>query len=298
MVRKATPAEKAARLLDLVPYLYSHQGISIAELASVFSATESDILSDLNTLWMCGESRFDLVDLEFESGYVSIHNAETLNMVRSLSVQETMSILFGLDLLREEIDQTREDLVAEIDQMRSLISEEISQVVSATPSIKPTIQSAIDTAIKSRKALKVSYHSISDDQISERIIDPLELIFRDNKLFLNAFCREVQSNRTFRVDRFQSAEVTDSEIDVDHSWVGAEEAITVTLKIHSDSRKVRELFTHLNANPDGTYSTAVFSKQWLIREVLAAEGEIEILTPLSIRKEILGVTKHLESAYR
>ena len=75
MAKKSNPTDKAARLLDLVPFLYSHQGISLKELADIFKVSESEIVSDLNTLWMCGESRFDLVDLEFESGFVTIRNA-------------------------------------------------------------------------------------------------------------------------------------------------------------------------------------------------------------------------------
>ncbi len=298
MVRKTNPTEKAARLLDLVPYLYSHQGISIAELSTEFSASESEILSDLNTLWMCGESRFDLVDLEFESGFVSIRNAETLNMVRSLSVQETMSILFGIDLLREELDQTRQDLVSEIDQMRTLIDSKISNVVSATPSTNPMIQNAIEAAIRGRRAMKVSYHSVSDDRVSERTIEPFELVTRDKKLFVHAYCREAQSNRTFRVDRIENATVTDSEVDATHSWGESEKAIQIILRIHANSRKVHETFNDLSQNPDGTYTTAIFSKQWLVREVLAAAGGIEILEPLSIRKEILGVVRNLETACR
>ena len=36
MVKKTTPTEKAARMLDLVPFISSHQGIATTELAAEF----------------------------------------------------------------------------------------------------------------------------------------------------------------------------------------------------------------------------------------------------------------------
>ena len=111
MAKRSTPAEKAARMLDLVPYISSHQGISCKDLAVDFGITEAELLSDLNALWMCGDNRFDLIELEFESGYVSIRNAETLNVVRSLSTQEIISILLGLDLIEKSLQDNQNDQI-------------------------------------------------------------------------------------------------------------------------------------------------------------------------------------------
>jgi len=46
-----TPLEQTARLLDLVPFLLSHQGISLFELAKHFKVESDVMLDDLNT---CG----------------------------------------------------------------------------------------------------------------------------------------------------------------------------------------------------------------------------------------------------
>ena len=63
MARKSTPTEQAARMLDLVPFISSHQGISTTELAAEFGIPVDELLGDLNSLWMCGDNRFDLIDL-------------------------------------------------------------------------------------------------------------------------------------------------------------------------------------------------------------------------------------------
>ena len=73
MVSKfSAPLERTARLLDLVPYISSHQGISLKELAKLFKVDESQMTSDLTTLWMCGLPGYtplELMDLNFESGF-------------------------------------------------------------------------------------------------------------------------------------------------------------------------------------------------------------------------------------
>ena len=102
MSKKSTPTQKAARMLDLVPYISSHQGVSTSELAEQFGVSVTELLSDLNALWMCGDDRFDLIELEFASGYVSIRNADTLNRVRNLSHQEIIAIVLGLDLISKD----------------------------------------------------------------------------------------------------------------------------------------------------------------------------------------------------
>ena len=41
-------------MLDLVPFLHSHQGISVDELAAEFKIERKELLQDLQALWMCG----------------------------------------------------------------------------------------------------------------------------------------------------------------------------------------------------------------------------------------------------
>ena len=76
----SAPLERTARLLDLVPYISSHQGISLKELAQTFKVDQGQMTSDLTTLWMCGLPGYtplELMDLDFESGFVTIHNVNS-----------------------------------------------------------------------------------------------------------------------------------------------------------------------------------------------------------------------------
>ena len=298
MAKSTNPIQKASRLLDLVPFLYSHQGISIADLARNFEVTDSEILSDLNTLWMCGESRFDLVDLEFESGFVTIRNADALNRVRSLSTQETMTILFGLDMLRDDLIHNRPDLVHDIDGLRNLLNQKMTMAISATPAYDPRVKQVIDIAVQTRKALEIVYRSISHDELSQRTVDPVEVFYRDNKLFLLAFCHSSQSRRTFRIDRIEKVVLSQEEISGGSVSSNIDEKFSVRIRVHRNLRRVQEVFGELVDSPDESFQISIFNKQWFFRQVLAAAGDVEILEPSAWRKEIQGAVGQLQSASR
>jgi predicted DNA-binding transcriptional regulator YafY len=202
--------EKASRLLDLVPYLYANQGVSIEKLASDFKITRQEILSDLNTLWMCGESRFDLIELEFESGFVYIRNAQAINMVRSLSTQESLSIILGLELLKDELGDKRPELIGEIESIKATLTPGLSSVVAASAGIKASLLEAVERAINNRKNLRIDYHSIAEDKHSSRIVLPIEKVRRDGHDFLVAFCTTANAKRSFRLDRISAADVVDA----------------------------------------------------------------------------------------
>ena len=145
--RFSAPLERTARLLDLVPYISSHQGIALKELAAIFGVTQTQMTDDLTTLWMCGLPGYtplELMDLDFESGFVTIHNAETLAKPRSITFDEGTALILGLDLLRSAIAPDRDDLLKMIEQLSSRLSTLINlpSALSATPCLLYTSDAA------------------------------------------------------------------------------------------------------------------------------------------------------------
>ena len=290
--------EKAARLLDLVPFLYKNQGISIEQLAEEFNVDRDEILSDLNTLWMCGETRFDLIELEFDSGFVYIRNAQAINLVRSLSSQEMISIFFGLDLLRDELGNQRPDLIKEIESLKSKINPELSSKVSANPAVSASLLEAIDKAIASRSLLEIEYHSVADDKYSKRLISPIEKVRRDGHDFLIAFCSVADSRRTFRLDRISNPQIVDLSSPQLPVIDESEKRISAKLKVHGNARLLQETFDKCQDLGDKTFLVEIFNSSWLIREVIASAGDFELLEPLALREEVTRQSQAISLQYR
>jgi proteasome accessory factor C len=303
MVKKfSAPLERTARLLDLVPYINSHQGISLKELSSVFGVSQSQMVNDLTTLWMCGLPGYtplELMDLDFETGYVTINNAETLSRPRSINFDEGVALLLGLDLLRSSIESDRIDLIEKIELLSSKISQliKLPSALSADPIVNLAIAAAISEAVQRQMGLEIAYHSLYRDEVSTRSIFPIELIEADGQRYLSSYCYTAQDFRQFRVDRIQSAKVVSLSRDIPVSRKGSA-TIKSRIKVLSPSRDLAERFKVSKLEFDSEFVFESFSQQWLERSILASGKGAALLSPPEIRKSISELAQSMLDRYK
>jgi len=312
----SAPLIRTARLLDLVPYLNSHQGISIEELAQEFAVTPSQISSDLTTLWMCGLPGYtplELMDLEFESGYVTIRNAETLNKPRSISFDEGLALLLGLELLQQAISSQREDLLTEIGKLSDRLSEKIGvpRLIKASQDVSAEVFLPLLSAIDSFEDLEISYHALYSDEITKRSISPLAIYQENGSSYLRAYCFKAKDIRIFRIDRIltlinmgKSKKVDSQEPKQTKTKHGfASEAATYSLKINALTRDVVERFNLDNQidiigqEVGKMVELTSFSREWIQRAVLATGSNVELLAPSYLRDEIAISAQRLLDRY-
>lgn len=290
--KQSTPLEKAARLLDLVPYISTHQGVALSELAAEFGVSESELLSDLNTLWMCGLPGYtplELIDLEFESGFVSIRNAEILQKVRLLTKDELVILLIGLDLLVKSIDPKRVDLLHAITELQVKIKIIIGDIATIAPIVNSSYRAIILNAIASRKNLQISYHSLIRDELSDREITPIELMVDHGYEVLQAYCHNVGAYRTFRLDSI--AEISISGIQQPLSMSPQDDQafqmqINISKRIRSTLERFRIAVSSDAASRSESFIAFSFSQDWLIRSAMSTLAATEVLSPLSSRLEL------------
>lgn len=287
MAKQESGLARTARLLDLVPYLTTHQGIAISELAKTFNTTVKEITDDLNTLWMCGLPGYtplELIDLEFDSGFVSIRNAETLAAPRALDRAEALSIYMGLDLLSADLSDSNANVVKEIDDLQTQLRSQLISVpqIQIEANLASELRALILRAIRRRGWLEIKYHSAANDQVSIRQIAPYELTQSGANEYLQGYCASAKAIRNFRADRI----VEVSEI-ADQLWPSTtakndDETSTYQVSIHSVSRQVTEVFPQLAGDSNAAIITG-FSASWFTRGVASLGGQVEVIDPSEIR---------------
>ena len=298
----SAPLERTARLLDLVPYINSHQGISLKELAQVFNVTQTQMTNDLTTLWMCGLPGYtplELMDLDFESGFVTIHNAETLSKPRSISFDEGVALVLGLDLLRSTISADRTDLLAKIDELSRRLSDLINlpSALSAASDVNHDVSAAILEAIRNRSGLEIVYHSLYRDETSTRTILPIEIVERDGQRYLSSFCHTSSDFRQFRIDRIQSAKIQTVVQEIPK--ISSEAAgHTSTIKVLTPTREIAERFKHNELSVNSEFNFESFSLQWIERSIMASGGSVSLLAPAEIRKSISVMAQSMLDRYK
>ena len=296
-----SPLERTSRLLDLVPYIYTHQGISLVDLAEVFEVSTNQMISDLTTLWMCGLPGYtplELMDLDFESGYVTISNAPTLARPRSITHEEGVALVLGLDVLRSGISTERTDLIEAIVSLSHRIARLVNlpSALSASSDISHEIATSIKEAIAHRSGRQISYHSLYKDEISVRVVLPLEMLESQGFLYLQAYCFTALDFRHFRIDRIQSA--TSAEIEKPSTMQPVyPEKIGFAVKVVRPTRDVAERFQESNLEAGTVFEGSSFSQHWIARSVLASGGAIELLSPAGIRSELAKRAKVILSLY-
>ena len=303
MVSKfSAPLERTARLLDLVPYISSHQGISLKELAKLFKVDESQMTSDLTTLWMCGLPGYtplELMDLNFESGFVTIHNAETFSKPRSITFDEGAALVLGLDLLRSAISPERKDLLERIDLLSQRLAGliKLPSALSATSVVNQGVAGAITDALKSRMGLEISYHSLYRDEISTRIILPIEIVESEGQLYLSSYCYTASDFRQFRIDRIQGAAVQEVLQEIPKSSV-QQSRYTCTIKVLTPTRAVAERFKQSELQVNTAFDFETYSFQWIERSIMASGRAVCLQSPPDVRKSIAVMAQTMLDRYK
>ena len=303
--------ERTERLLDLVPYLATHQGIPIEELAREFSITTAQLTEDLTTLWMCGlpgYTALELMDLSFDTGFVSISNAETLARPRVLNRDEVLALILGLETLQEDASLNHTELLATIEQLVSkligFLDASVQQKVQAGTSALSAARGVIESAIATRGAVEIVYHSISRDEVSKRVIHPLEFSTSKENDYVFAFCELTQSYRTFRLDRIVEAVGTEIPMELSPRLNSTNEGekFPITLSIGSRLRDVVERFNLDIASHGSNSSKEVhvesFTADWAIRQIMSFGGEVSLKSPQEIRKSLQERAMRALNAYQ
>ena len=298
----SAPLERTARLLDLVPYINTHQGIALKDLAAVFEVSNAQMVNDLTTLWMCGLPGYtplELMDLDFESGYVNISNAPTLAKPRSVTFDEGVALILGLDLLRASIPTDRSDLLEKIDSLSARLSSiiNLNSTFSVIAPINQGVSAAIEEALASRSSLEIEYHSMYRDEITQRTIFPIEIIHVEGQQYLSSYCYFASDFRQFKLDRIQKAEVTQESKTIPEDATDTQR-INSRLKVLKPTREIAERFSRQDLKAGSEFDFQTYSQQWLERSILSSGDGVALLTPPEIRASIAQMAQSMLDRYK
>jgi proteasome accessory factor C len=238
---------------------------------------------------MCGLPGYtplELIDLEFESGFVSIRNAETLAAPRALDRAEALSIYMGLDLLSSELSNSSE-LASEISNLQDQLRTQLISApqVQIEASLKSEFRALILRAIRRRGWLEITYHSAANDQVTKRNVAPYELSQSGSHEYLQGYCDSAKSIRNFRADRIVEIVEIDDQVWPSNQLTGNEEAIKYEIKVHKASRQVLEVLPQVAAG--STRATIEgFSSPWISRAILSLAAQVEATLPKEIRAAV------------
>lgn len=307
----AGPA-RITRLLNLVPFLLEHPGISAPDAAGALGIDVGTLMDDLRQVWLCGLPGYgpgDLIDLDFSFESITVtFDAGMTRPLRLTSIEAT-ALLLGLASLAENPG------LADPEVVRSAIAklEAAAGVAAPAPPTAamgngtpgPDIPGTVRDAVVRGRALRLRYWSATSDRVTTRVVDPIELAVGGANTYLVAWCREASGPRDFRLDRIETAEILDEEsrpggaTTVAGSAAGNGPRIagslhgaptTATLRVLPSGAWLAEYhsMTVIETSPDGVMLVTMpyGDEDWLLRLLLGAGGVLRLIEPAGLRGEL------------
>ncbi len=298
MVKPTAPIQQVSRLLDLVPFLSTHSYISLKDLADEFGISEKEIAKELTALSMCGENKFELIDVTFDSGYVTIRDHERLDIPRALTQLEIASLLIGLELIRDGAGDQYLDLVAKIDSLIGKLSALTGEALEIGTHPAAHYVAHIERSISARSLLKISYESSIAGQPQDRVIEPLSLYLENSHTYLSAYCHRAKSHRSFRLDRIlaleDSAELPASRM----GGEGSESKMKFTISITGRKRAAAEFLQIEKISGSGEVEIEAYSPEWVAKTVTSCAPDMTLIAPSATRGEIRASMEKILDLYR
>ncbi|WP_029287277.1 YafY family protein [Cellulomonas sp. HZM] len=311
--------DRLLRMLGMIAYLDRHEGVPVGELADQFGVSAAQVMQDVELLWVTGTPGYlpyDLIDFDassYEQGVVRLTESRGMTRPLRLGAREAVSLVAALraldDALGPALDEERSAVLrsalAKLTAATGDAAAGAVDVVLARTGA-PHVQSAVARALRLGRRLHLRYVDAAD-VASERDVDPIRLVTDDEHSYLLAWCRAVDGERLFRVDRVLDATLLDESAEEHDVAEGAgtfapgTDGELVTLRLASRARWVAEVtpVDEVRNLDDGSFEVdlRVVNPAWLQHLVLQVAGAVLEVRPSSVARDAAQAARAALRAY-
>ena len=296
---------KIDRLFAITHILINKKSITAAELSEKFNVSIRTIYRDIDILSSNG---IPVYTMQGKGGGISILEGYSIDKAL-LSDDEQKQILMAL----ESVKATGQEVSKSLSKLGSLFNKNSSSWIEIDFSSWEQNSKdneyfrKIKNSILNCNTVAISYMN-SQGEKSNRLVEPLKLIFKGHSWYLYAYCRSKKDFRFFKLSRITSLEECDEKFkkEVPNSInkeyeVKSEENIRLVLKVNYEMGfRVYDEFRQgeIIDNKDHFIIKANVPKgEWLLTYLLSYGKYIEVIEPLEIRNEIKEVLNEIINKY-
>ncbi len=203
---------RLSRLSSILTLLQSKRIITATEIADKFHISKRTAYRDIRALELSGVPIYT----EEGKGY-SLVEGYTLSPIM-FTEQEANALITAEQLISKNKDKSLVDnhsnAISKIKavlrhskkEKAEILSERIAYFANYSKETTSDSLSTIQMAITDLKLIKIKYHSIGKDEITQRIIEPQALYHTSENWIMIAWCRMRNDFREFRLDKIQTIE--------------------------------------------------------------------------------------------
>lgn len=309
--------KQVVRMLAMVPYLQSNQGIPLVDLAREFKIRPAQAQRELEMMMLTGWGEFhgQLIDFDVsaleDEGVVHIRDAEFMSRPLRVSRSEAAALMVALRTLRQSAAGDQAEI---IDSALAKLAEAAGtdpnpSVDVLLPEVDPAVQAAVAEALAQHRQLHMVYANDTRDEQSERTVDPHRAFTQDGHRYLSAWCHKAEAERLFRVDRIVAATVLDRPATTETAQRTRLEDLfprgadlpAVVVDADPQARWMIEQYRMdvLEQRDDGSFRARLSGsdRSWLRRIVMRAGGHLRVVEPGDFATEVRDSARAALAAY-
>ncbi|MDE6661848.1 MAG: YafY family transcriptional regulator [Lachnospiraceae bacterium] len=279
-----------SRLFKIVYYLLDKGQATAWELAEKFEVSVRTIYRDIDTL---SQSGIPVWSKTGRNGGIYIMNDFVLDKV-VLSDEEKQEILTSLQGISAIQSINNSDVLNKLSALFNINSEKWIEVDfsrwSGSQNDNEKFES-LKSAVIHRKNVNITYAG-SDETVSERVVEPLKLVYKSRAWYMQAYCTKKQDYRLFKLSRILDWEVLDD--DCIHKPMPIEKDPQpqnynqITLRFPKEmAYRVYDEFdktwVRQQENGDLIVSAQMPEDAWLIGFLLSFGTQVEVIGPIYLR---------------
>ena len=281
-----------SRLFRIVYYLLDKGRATAPELAEHFEVSVRTIYRDIDTLSGAG---IPIYAETGRNGGIYLMKGFVLDKA-VLSDEEKQEILLAMQSL--SVAQNNDEIIRKLSAIFNLNTDnwlEIDFSRWGTPHSDNKKFEQLKSAVIHQKCVKIAYAS-SYKEITERIIQPLKLLYKSMSWYLKAYCTLKQDYRIFKLTRIMNIEVLSEgfsnkefpELEIASKPVYKKIVLRFPKEV---AYRVYDEFditqVEIQTNGDLIVSTEMPEDAWLIGYLLTFGTQVDIIEPLYL-KEVLA----------
>jgi proteasome accessory factor C len=298
---RADAGYRLHRLLAVLTWLARQGRAPVAELAERFGLGPDELIADLELAACCGLPPYtpdQLMEIMVDEQEVVANLGPELARPRRLTAAEGFALATAARAI-EAVPGADPDgsLARGLDKLEVVLGARDRLRIDLG---EPPHLAALREAVEAGAQVELGYYSVSSDEESLRIVDPLHVVALDGHWYLDAYCYRAGGMRRFRVDRVLSVRPTGETISVpepgagtpgeqragdvgEAAFVPGPDAIVARVAVDDAGRWLTDALPTLGVDrlPDGrtVVNLAVASPVWFDRLLLRLGPHAEVLDP-------------------
>lgn len=272
------------RLFEILYILLQKKKVTAKELAEKFEVSTRTIYRDIEAL---SSANIPIYMSKGKDGGISILEEYVLNK-SILSEDEQNQILFALQSLEKMNSHSEKDV---LEKMSTIFNKKVTDWIkidfsSWSPSNENTFQ-IIKLAILNKQLIEFTYYNSTGEKNS-RIVEPLQIWFKDKSWYLISYCRLKKDYRFFKLTRMKEVKLLEEhferEMPKQHKEKKNFKNILLELEISKEmSYRVYDEFdsNEITKKDDGNFIVKVEfpENEWVYSFILSFGEYAKVLSP-------------------